>query len=182
MDGARFANAVAALGVSPADLTWRAGVDVLSFGGTKNGCLAAEAVVFFDPAHARDVRLRPPAGRAGLLQELVHRRPARRLSRRTATGWSLPATPTRMAARLAAAIAESAKARLALEPAGNEVFAVLTNGADGRLKAAGARLSSVAGRSVPAGRAAAAPDESLVRLVTSWPTTAGRCRPLRGGA
>ena len=40
---------------SPADLTWRAGVDVLSFGGTKNGCVAAEAVVFFDPEHARDV-------------------------------------------------------------------------------------------------------------------------------
>ena len=52
MDGARFAGAVAALGCAPADLTWRAGVDVLSFGGTKNGCLAAEAVVFFDPSAA----------------------------------------------------------------------------------------------------------------------------------
>ncbi|MGB0506653.1 MAG: threonine aldolase family protein [Pikeienuella sp.] len=49
MDGARFANALSTLGVSPADVTWKAGVDVLSFGGTKNGCLAAEAVVFFDP-------------------------------------------------------------------------------------------------------------------------------------
>ena len=47
MDGARFANAVASLGCSPADMTWRAGVDVLSFGATKNGALAAEAVVFF---------------------------------------------------------------------------------------------------------------------------------------
>ncbi len=54
MDGARFAAAVAALRVTPAELTWRAGVDVLSFGGTKNGCIAAEAVVFFDPAQARD--------------------------------------------------------------------------------------------------------------------------------
>ena len=54
MDGARFANAVAALECAPADLTWRAGVDVLSFGGTKNGCIAAEAVVFFDKAAARD--------------------------------------------------------------------------------------------------------------------------------
>jgi threonine aldolase len=52
MDGARFASAVASLGVAPADITWRAGVDVMSFGGTKNGCLAAEAVVFFDPAKA----------------------------------------------------------------------------------------------------------------------------------
>jgi len=49
MDGARFANALVALGVSPAEMTWKAGVDVLSFGGTKNGCLAAEAVVFFKP-------------------------------------------------------------------------------------------------------------------------------------
>ncbi|MEZ2279215.1 MAG: low specificity L-threonine aldolase [Microcoleus sp.] len=48
MDGARFANAVASLGCSPADLTWRAGVDILSFGATKNGAMAAEAVVFFN--------------------------------------------------------------------------------------------------------------------------------------
>jgi threonine aldolase len=50
MDGARFANAVAYLGVSPADLTWRAGVDILSFGFVKNGGLSAEALIFFDPA------------------------------------------------------------------------------------------------------------------------------------
>jgi len=48
MDGARFANAVAYLKAKPADITWKAGVDVLSFGATKNGALAAEAVVFFD--------------------------------------------------------------------------------------------------------------------------------------
>lgn len=48
MDGARFANAVASLGVPPADLTWRAGVDVLSFGGTKLGSPVGEAVVFFN--------------------------------------------------------------------------------------------------------------------------------------
>lgn len=47
MDGARFANAVASLGCAPADVTWRAGVDVLSFGGTKNGAMGAEAVLFF---------------------------------------------------------------------------------------------------------------------------------------
>ncbi len=54
MDGARFANAVAALGCAPAELTWKAGVDVLSFGGTKNGCLVAEAVIFFNSDDARD--------------------------------------------------------------------------------------------------------------------------------
>lgn len=50
MDGARFANALVTLNTSPAEMTWKAGVDVLSFGGTKNGCLVAEAVIFFKPA------------------------------------------------------------------------------------------------------------------------------------
>ena len=54
MDGARFANAVASLGCAPADVTWRAGVDALSFGASKNGALNAEAVVLFDPALAED--------------------------------------------------------------------------------------------------------------------------------
>lgn len=54
MDGSRFANACASLGCSPADMTWRAGVDVLCFGGTKNGMHAGEAVVFFDPKLAED--------------------------------------------------------------------------------------------------------------------------------
>ena len=52
MDGARFANAVAGGSESPADLTWRAGVDALSFGATKNGAMAAEALVFFNPDDA----------------------------------------------------------------------------------------------------------------------------------
>jgi threonine aldolase len=58
MDGARFANAVAGLGVTPAEITWQAGVDVLSFGATKNGALGAEAVVFFDAELADDFELR----------------------------------------------------------------------------------------------------------------------------
>lgn len=57
-DGARFANAVAHLGCSPADLTWRAGVDALSFGFTKNGGLSAEALVFFRPGLADDTKRR----------------------------------------------------------------------------------------------------------------------------
>lgn len=54
MDGARFANAVAALGCAPADVSWKAGVDVLGFGGTKNGMAVGEAVVFFDRALAAE--------------------------------------------------------------------------------------------------------------------------------
>ena len=58
MDGARFANAVAFLDCHPADITWRVGIDVLSFGATKNGALGAEAVVFFDTGLVRDFELR----------------------------------------------------------------------------------------------------------------------------
>ena len=63
MDGARFANAVAALGCSPADLSWRAGVDILCFGGTKNGMPFGEAIVFFDRELADEfARRRKQAG------------------------------------------------------------------------------------------------------------------------
>jgi threonine aldolase len=62
MDGARFANAVAGMNVSPAALTWKAGVDVLSFGATKNGAFAAEAVVFFKPALAESFLYRRKRG------------------------------------------------------------------------------------------------------------------------
>jgi threonine aldolase len=55
LDGARFANAIAALGCTPADMTWRAGVDVVSFGATKNGAMNADAVLVFDPALAANL-------------------------------------------------------------------------------------------------------------------------------
>src|ERR1700721_2557758 len=58
MDGARFANALVHLGCTPAAATWQSGVDVLSLGATKNGALCAEAVVFFDPARAKDFERR----------------------------------------------------------------------------------------------------------------------------
>jgi threonine aldolase len=58
MDGARFANAVAALGCAPKTVTWKAGVDILSFGGTKNGVAAGELVIFFDKKSSRDFQYR----------------------------------------------------------------------------------------------------------------------------
>ncbi len=62
MDGARFANAIAALGCSPAEMTWKAGVDVLAFGATKNGAMAAEAVVIFKPELAAEFGFRRKRG------------------------------------------------------------------------------------------------------------------------
>src|SRR5207245_8482176 len=58
MDGARFANAVASLGCAPKTITWEAGVDILSFGGTKNGVAAGELVIFFDKRSSRDFQYR----------------------------------------------------------------------------------------------------------------------------
>ncbi|SPF79729.1 threonine aldolase family protein [Pseudoprimorskyibacter insulae] len=62
LDGARFANAVVALGCTPAEMTWKAGVDVVSFGGTKNGLMGVEAVIFFNPDHAASFEHRRKRG------------------------------------------------------------------------------------------------------------------------
>ena len=58
MDGSRFANALVSLGCSPAEMTWKAGVDALSFGATKNGVFAAEAIVLFDASLASEMGYR----------------------------------------------------------------------------------------------------------------------------
>jgi threonine aldolase len=62
LDGARFANALAAKNASPAAMSWKAGVDILSFGGTKNGCLALEAVVLFDKSRSEEMGFRRMRG------------------------------------------------------------------------------------------------------------------------
>ena len=62
MDGARFANAVVSTGCSPAEMSWKAGIDILSFGGTKNGLLGVEAVVIFEPERAWEFELRRKRG------------------------------------------------------------------------------------------------------------------------
>lgn len=62
LDGARFANALVALNCTPAEMTWRNGVDAVSFGGTKNGCMGVEAVIIFDPEKAWEFELRRKRG------------------------------------------------------------------------------------------------------------------------
>lgn len=72
MDGARFANAAAHLGCNAADISWRVGVDVMSFGGTKNGAMIAEAIVFFTPALATDMdHIRKRAGQLASKQRYI---------------------------------------------------------------------------------------------------------------
>jgi threonine aldolase len=168
MDGARFAGAVAGLGVRPADVTWKAGVNVLSFGGTKNGCIAAEAVVFFDPADAHDFPFaRQRAGQGFSKNWFIAAQFAAYLQD---DHWlNLARHANAMAARLAQAIARSGNARLAVEPAANEVFAVVSRAADERLRAAGAVYHPWPADSFAHDRRPR-DGEVMVRLVTSWQT------------
>jgi len=132
MDGARFANAVAFLGCHPADITWRAGVDVLSFGATKNGALAAEAVVFFDPALVRDFELRRK--RAGHLLSKFRYVAAQLLAYLETGVWRRNAERTNA---LAQAIGRAAGAALLHPVEANEVFVALGSERRRALRAAG---------------------------------------------
>lgn len=161
MDGARFANAVAALGCAPAALSWRAGVDVLSFGATKNGALAAEAVVFFDPAKAAGFAFRRKRG-GHLFSKM--RFLSVQLDAYLADGlWLRNARHANaMAARLSAGLAALSGARLAHPTEANEVFVELPEPAIAALAAAGFgfyRWGSGTSR--------------ILRLVTAFDTDAG---------
>ena len=124
VDGSRFANAVAALNRSPADLTWRAGVEALSFGATKNGAMAAEAVIFFDPAKAADFAYRRKRG-GHLFSKM--RFLSAQFEAYLADGlWLRNARhANRMAARLADALVEVPVVRLQHPVEANEVFVEL---------------------------------------------------------
>jgi threonine aldolase len=132
VDGARFANAVAFLGCHPGELSWRAGVDVLSFGATKNGALAAEAVVFFDPALVRDFELRRK--RAGALLSKSRYVAAQLLAYLESGVWQRNAERSN---RLAQRIGAAAGAALLHPVEANEVFVKLGSARRARLRAAG---------------------------------------------
>ena len=120
MDGARFANAVAFLDCHPGDLSWRAGIDVLSFGATKNGALTAEAVVFFEPSLVRDFELRRK--RAGHLLSKSRYVSAQLLAYIETDLWKRNAQRTNT---LAQRIGLAAGARLLHPVEANEVFVQL---------------------------------------------------------
>jgi threonine aldolase len=167
VDGARFAGALARMNASPADATWRAGVDVLSFGATKGGALAAEAVVFFDPARGAGMSERRKRG-GHLVSK--HRFIAAQFGAYLADGrWlALARHANAMADRLAENL--GAAGIVPVWPVeANEVFVILPRRTDARLKAAGASYYEWTTDCLPPGRAVA-PDEVLVRLVTSFAT------------
>jgi threonine aldolase len=167
MDGARFANAVARLGVTPAEVTWRAGVDVLSFGATKGGALAAEAVVFFDPARAEAMAERRKRG-GHLVSK--HRFIAAQFAAFLADEeWLKLAThANRMADRLAMHLASVQLAPVWPVEA-NMVFVRLPQALHERLQAAGASYYVI--HTHNSDPAAVPSGHLLVRLVTSFGTT-----------
>jgi threonine aldolase len=132
MDGARFANAVEFLGCSPADVTWRAGVDVLSFGATKNGALAAEAVVFFNRELVKDFELRRK--RAGHLISKSRYVAAQLIAYIEGDLWRRNAARANQLARQIAAVAGSA---LLFPVEANELFLKLGSADKRRLREAG---------------------------------------------
>lgn len=121
MDGARFAHACAALGCAPADITWRAGVDVLCFGGTKNGMGVGEAIVFFDPALSVDFDYR--CKQAGQLASKMRFLAAPWVGLLESGAWLRNAAHgNACAARLAAALADLPDVRLMVPVEANAVF------------------------------------------------------------
>ena len=158
VDGARFANAVAALEVAPAELTWRAGVDVLSFGATKNGAIAAEAIVFFDRALAKEFGYRRKRG--GHLFSKMRFVAAQFDAYLEAGRWRDWANhANQMAARLAAGLAAAPDIGLPLPVQSNLIFARLPVATADRLIEAGFQFYRESGE-----------DPEIIRLVTAFNT------------
>ena len=168
MDGARFGNALARLNASPAELTWKAGVDILSFGATKGGALAAEAIVIFDRATADTMHeRRKRGGHLVSKHRFVAAQFAGFLADANWLTWARHAN--RMADRLAHGLARHSVAPVWPVEA-NIVFVVLPRAADARLRAAGASYYARDGGGAPEG-IRMAPGDVFARLVTSFATT-----------
>ncbi|MDA3920211.1 MAG: low specificity L-threonine aldolase [Salinisphaera sp.] len=157
MDGARFANACAGLNLSPAELTWRSGVDVLCFSGTKNGLAFGEAVIFFDRQLALDFEYR--CKQAGQLASKMRYLAAPWLGLLETGAWLSNAQHANsMAQRLAAGVQSIADARLMFPVEANSVFLQLPAAAQTRLRALNWTFYTFIG-------------EGGVRFVCSWNTT-----------
>ncbi|QAX28942.1 threonine aldolase family protein [Leisingera sp. NJS204] len=136
MDGARFTNALIPLGCTPAEMTWKTGVTALSFGGTKNGCLGVEAVIFFDPGHAQEFEYRRKRG-AHLFSK--HRYlSAQMLAYLTNDLWLDNARTANSNCAMLAEGLQAAGARFTHPAQANMIFAALPRSTHQRLFAAGA--------------------------------------------
>lgn len=169
MDGARFANAVAALDVHPSELTWKAGVDVLCLGASKNGAVAAEAVVFFDKTLAENFDYRMK--RSGHLTSKARLYGAQ-FSAWLADGhWlDLARHANAMAEKLRATVGQLDGVRMAWECQSNESFVIFDKELFTKLLGAGVSMYDWYPTAMPAGEALG-DDEQLARMVTSFATT-----------
>jgi threonine aldolase len=139
MDGARFANAVAALGCTPADISWKAGVDVLCFGGVKNGLAAGEAILFFDKALAGEFEWR--VKQAGQLNSKMRLVAAPWLGLLENDTWLKNARHANaMARRLWQLISSASGVRLMAPVESNGVFVEIGAGVQERLRQKGWRF------------------------------------------
>jgi threonine aldolase len=162
MDGARFANALAHLGCSPAAATWKSGVDVLSLGASKNGAMCAEAVVFFKPALAEDFERRRK--QAGHLWSKFRYLSCQLLAYLEEDLWLRNARQANaMAARLAQGLIDIAGVRLMQRVQANEIFLVMPKPLVDSLEQAGFHFYGWPWRAVS--------DGVPIRLVTSYATT-----------
>jgi threonine aldolase len=167
MDGARFPNALVALGCTPAEMSWKAGIDVLCFGATKNGALACEALIFFDPAKAANLPYqRKRSGHTLSKGRFLGAQMAAYLEN---GHWlTLAKTANAQAKLLAEGLAKIPGVRLPFLPQANEIFAILPERVDVALKKAGANYYDwpwprEEGTALAAG-------EKFVRLVTTFMT------------
>ena len=168
MDGARFANALVTLGCTPAQMTWRAGIDVLSFGASKNGTLFCEAVIFFDKARAADFAFRRK--RAGHTMSKGRYLGAQMLAYLKDDHWlALAAHANRMAATLTMRLTQVSGVRLPWAPQVTELFVVMPRRVDAALKQAGARYYDWGARGLPDEQKPTS-EKVFVRLVTSFAT------------
>jgi threonine aldolase len=163
-DGARLGNALVRMNVSLADMTWKAGVDVLSFGATKNGALGAEAIIFFDKA--RGAHMQDRRKRGGALASKHRFIAAQMEAYLTDDLWLRLARHANAMADALAAGLTAAGCKPVWPVEANEIFAPITHDADKRLKAAGAMYYPWPGEVDGIGA-----DRILVRLVTSFQTT-----------
>lgn len=139
MDGARFANAMVALNASPAEMTWKSGVDILTFGTTKNGTLNAEAVIAFEPEAA--YKLRFLHKRAGYLKSKMRFDTAQLLAYINNDLWVSNARAANAAARRIADAIETAEgAELAYPVVTNQLFVRLSPALQNKLHAEGITL------------------------------------------
>jgi threonine aldolase len=167
MDGTRFANAVVRLGCTPAEASWKAGVDILCLGATKNGAMAAETVVIFDPAKAWEFELRRKRG-GHLFSKM--RFVAAQMDAYLNDGlWQIMATHANaMADRLAAGLQAAPGCKVLNSIGVNMIFAEIPLGTHRRLQELGARYYPSRG-----GQDENGPDGAsyYVRLVCSFQTT-----------